>query len=115
MRSLVEGEELNRSRRNARLNSEYHLSTADCQNLRLFLKDVRLLDRMGERIDSRYLRKILKISKTSIVRVEAGERLNAALSLGRVSASHGIETSSSPKLRRICIQRKNGRLRPRAP
>jgi hypothetical protein len=36
---------------------------------------------MGERIDSRYLRKIPEISKASIVRVEAGERLNAALSL----------------------------------
>jgi hypothetical protein len=31
-----------------------------------------------------------------------------------VSGPRGIETSSSPKLRKICMQRKNGRSRPRA-
>src|SRR5262245_46745360 len=42
------------------------------------------------------------------------ERRPESVTLGRVSVFHGIETSSSPKLRRICVQRKNGRLRPRA-
>jgi len=40
---------------------------------------------------------------------------NPRFSLGRVSGLHDIETSSSPKLRKTCMQRKNGRLRPQEP
>ena len=71
----MDREELNRSGLNSRsrLNFEYHLSMADCQNLGQFLKDVP----------------------------------NPWVKLGRISGFHGIETSSSPKLRRnLCTAKK---------